>query len=58
MPDCFVARKHLVLAGRTEPTAALRAAWTLDEVRAMLPSGLVCVTRNEEDDPRIVETWF
>jgi hypothetical protein len=58
MPDCFVARKWLIYGGRTEPTNALRAAGTLDEVRAMLPAGLVCLTRNEEDEPQIVETWL
>jgi len=58
MPDCFVARKFRVLPTGPEPTRELRAAGSLEEVRSMLPLGLVNLGRYEDDEPQIVETWI
>jgi len=57
MPDYFIARLWEVEAGKTTATPILRAAPTLDEVRAMLPHGLVNIGRMPEDEPQIVEIW-
>ena len=32
--------------------------WSIDEVRALIPSGYARLERMEEDDPCIVETWI
>lgn len=57
-PDWYVARKHVVAAGGTVPTDQVVKARTLDEVRELLPPGLVCLTRSRCDDPKIVESWL
>ena len=31
---------------------------TLEEARATLPPGLVCIARDQSDDPVIVESWI
>jgi hypothetical protein len=36
-------------------------AWyakTADQLRAILPAGLTCLARHENDDPAILETWL
>ena len=30
---------------------------TLEEARALIPEGLVCLARSPEDQPQIVESW-
>lgn len=57
-PDLFVARRFRIVAGLdpiAEPGVIMGA--TLDEVRALLPQGLICLGRAPGDDPAIVETW-
>ena len=53
-PDHYVAR---LWRGETPTETVLRAS-TLAELHAMLPAGLARLSRMEDDDPVIVETWF
>lgn len=52
-PRKFVAR----LWNLDEPTATALVADTLEEVRGLLPAGLVRIERNPLDDPVILEAW-
>jgi len=56
-PGGYVARLHVALP---EPVVSVCAIYgpTLAAVRAALPPGLICLTRNHGDDPCIVETWL
>lgn len=59
-PDSFVARRFETGKGHAEPVA------THDVVQGDLPAirdalsrcGLVCLTRNDGDEPQIVESWI
>jgi hypothetical protein len=58
-PDSYVAR--LMLIGRRgviQRTNAMYTADSLDELRSLLPPGLTCLPRHEEDDPVILEVWI
>ena len=58
-PDKYVARRFEVDAAGPRPTADLIATDTLEQVRmAMMDLHLVCLMRNEEDDPVIIESWL
>jgi hypothetical protein len=57
-PGKFVARKFLVTAPDPTVTAEMFIADDLDEIRALLPPGLVRIARSPSDDPVIVETWL
>jgi len=57
-PDAFVARRHVVVGGATAPTPDMFVADSLEELRALLPGGLVCVPRSALDEPTIVESWL
>lgn len=39
-----------------EPVAVL--CDSLDDAREQIPSGAICVPREDDDDPMIVETWL
>ena len=56
-PGRFVARAHTAehQGGRYLPGALI--ADTLDELRAMLPTGLKCHERTSLDPPEVVEVW-
>ena len=56
-PGGYVARMHVSLP---EPAVSVYAIYgpTLAAVRAALPPGLTCLTRNPGDNPCIVETWL
>lgn len=56
-PGLYVARLWATLP-TNEPTGYLLRAADLETLRACLPPGLVCLTRNPADDPHIIETWF
>lgn len=53
-PDKFVVR----LWEGELPTAEFSLHDTLEEARAAVPPGLVCLQRFDNDDPVIVETWL
>lgn len=57
VPGKHVARRHECRAGGVFATGDHRVADTLDEVRAMLPSGLTRFPSDLDDDPVIVESW-
>jgi hypothetical protein len=58
-PDVWVARRSEVGVGAApRPTSDMFTAETLDELRALLPRGLVCLARSPGDDPVIVEVWL
>jgi hypothetical protein len=57
-PDCFVARRWIAKGGDVIPTTDMLVATTLDEVRALLPPGLIRFARMPEDDAKIVEVWI
>jgi hypothetical protein len=53
-PDSFVARRFEY----DKPTADTIEG-ELDQLRICFQrAGLVCLMRNEEDDPKVVETWL
>ena len=59
-PDKFVARRFEARKGEVIPTHNIIVADTLERLREVLEIDmhLVCLTRNKEDDPVIVETWL
>jgi len=55
----FVARQWFMMGERLWPSPDLFAVGqTLREVRAAIPPWLVCVPRQEGEDPAIIETWI
>jgi hypothetical protein len=57
-PNNFVARKFIV-TGEVLATTSFILSDTLECIRdVMLGKGFVCLTRNDEDDPAIIETWL
>ncbi len=58
-PGRYVVRGHRVTPRRAfadaRPTAVTSS---LEEARAAIPDGLVCIGRSLGDDPVIVETWL
>lgn len=56
-PDKFVARRWLA-TDPPSPTTDRKVADDLETLRQSLPIGLVCLPRQPEDDPVIVETWI
>jgi hypothetical protein len=57
-PDYFVARKFFTLP-EVAPSGDVVTALSLERLRAVFQRmGLVCLARNVEDDPCIVETWL
>jgi hypothetical protein len=58
-PDCFVARMHVARREGVEPSTQILTADTLDALRGIMEMrGLVCLTRDPNDDAKIVETWL
>jgi hypothetical protein len=57
-PDRYVARQHVVGIEGDKPTDRMMGG-SLEAIRAALSNlGLVCITRNKQDDPVIVEVWL
>jgi hypothetical protein len=57
-PDAFVARRWVAIRGTVIPTNDMFVANSLNELRALLPPGLVLFPRFDGDDPNIVEVWM
>jgi len=60
-PDSWVARRFDILpTGEVWPSDSIIIMPDLDDLRDVLAfqMHLVCLTRNEGDDPKIVETWL
>ena len=56
-PGLWVARMHVSLPD-TKPTRFVISHDTLEELRSILPKGLVCIGRMANDTPEIVEVWM
>lgn len=58
-PNSFVAREWLASVPEPQPTGHVMIGQDLEQIRGMLHSvGLVCLDRDENDDPVIVESWI
>jgi len=57
-PDSYVARRWLTSEGQVIATSDMFVADTIEELRSLLPPGLVCMPRMPMDDPVIVECWL
>ena len=57
-PDGFIARMHEVAEGKSRATNR-RHTGELEELRSIFwQAGLVKLSRDEQDEPRIVESWL
>ena len=57
--DHFVARRHETSSAISVATSDIIISKDLDVLReAMLFCGLICMTRDPNDDPNIVEVWM
>ncbi len=56
-PDHYVARKWLC-GKEPEPTDEILLDADLDALRKRIPPFLYCMSRQEGDDPKIIEVWF
>jgi hypothetical protein len=59
-PDKYVARRFDVDADGAKPSASVIITPDLAQLRHILrfELGLTCLSRNEGDEPQIVETWL
>ena len=60
-PGYYVVRMHFGMEGNNQivgPTTVVARAVTLEQIRAMLPDGLHCLPRNNDDDRNIIEVWI
>jgi len=58
-PEKHIARKHVLINGKSTPTLETETGRTVDEVRILMRQrGLVCVGREQDDDPVIIESWI
>jgi hypothetical protein len=61
-PAKYVARRWDVRSpghgAQVIATDEVKLANTLDEIRRLIPPGLYCLNRFEDDDPCIVEVWI
>lgn len=56
-PQGFIARMH-VIGEACGPTITAIKGEKLQDVRAKLPAGVVCIGREDGDEPQIVEVWI
>jgi hypothetical protein len=57
-PNSWVARRFEISNKGVGITREMFLADTLEELRVLLPVGLVRLNRQASDDPKIVETWL
>jgi len=57
-PEHIAVRRQAVCRGAIITASFAGIYESLQEARADLPEGLVCLPRFPEDDPSIVEVWF
>lgn len=58
-PGLFVARRNVAVQGGSVATDEAYSANDIEPLRAMFrEAGLVCIPRDETDDPVIVESWI
>ena len=59
-PGKYVLRRWAITEGSPFPVpdkTPMGAAFSIEELRAKVPPGLVCLRRDPTDDPVIVEVW-
>jgi hypothetical protein len=57
-PDDYVARLWMFLPPPAAPTSHIITCKNLDALRFMLEDeGFICIGREPDDDPKIVEVW-
>jgi hypothetical protein len=56
-PDQWVARMHVALP-EPKVTRFVMTHDSLDELRSILPPGLICLPRYRDDPPHLVEVWL
>ena len=56
-PEFYIAQPHIIRPKTSGPVPMHLMARDLDTLRALLPHGLTCLKRQEEDDPCILEVW-
>jgi hypothetical protein len=55
----YTVRKHAIGSeGRVDSEDWVWDCETLDDARKIIPVGLFCFSRDERDDPVIVESWL
>lgn len=57
-PVGFIARLYLIYNGYAIASPSTVTGSTLDQVRERLPPGLFRLPRDDNDGPKIVETWI
>lgn len=58
-PDSFVARRWEAVDGEAVSTNVIMRSDSLEWLREqMMDMGLVCLSRNDSDEPQVVETWI
>lgn len=58
-PNKYIARKHVITSGESIATMDIETGNTLEEVRTLMHGkGLICIARDVDDDPVIIETWI
>jgi hypothetical protein len=57
-PDGYVLRPHFAAKGMTTVAETGLGADTAAQLREVLPAGVVCIGREADDDPAILEVWI
>jgi len=57
-PDYYVARKFITTPAYVIATDDLLLSKNIEALRKILSKTLICLSRSENDDPRIMETWL
>lgn len=57
-PRDYVARRFECVGPGARPTDDMFVAASLEEIRALLPRGLIRSPRHPDDDPKVVEAWI
>ncbi|PGK52030.1 hypothetical protein CN918_30025 [Priestia megaterium] len=54
MPNKYIAR----IFDKDKPTNIAVVKDSLEEMRSIIPAGLTCIPRKEDDHPTVVEVWL
>jgi len=60
-PFKWVVRRFTIDKSNIDPipdTEPLIVCDLFEDARSVIPNGLICFNRNENDEPQIVETWL
>ncbi len=57
-PDFFIVREHMITAGGQVLKSLFHTEFmTLEDARTEIRPGRICIPRDPNDDPVIVESW-